>query len=69
MASRFTSVSEEEILSVNDEAVLKNKNMAAILMYTVLNGKLFLSPTSYSKAKNQNTVACLRKLLSTKITM
>ena len=28
-----------------------------------------ISPASYSKAKNQNTMPCLRKLSSTKITM
>ena len=28
-----------------------------------------ISPASYSKAKNQNTMPCLRKLWSTKITM
>ena len=35
---------------------------------TALNDKLFIFPTSYSKAKNENTMPCLRKLPSTLIT-
>ena len=35
---------------------------------TVLNGKLFYLLTSYSKAKNEIKIPCLRKLPSTKIT-
>jgi len=66
MASRFVSVSEEEILSVNEEAVPKNTKMATKSGVTVFNGKLAISPTS---AKNQNTMPCLCKLSSTKITM
>jgi len=69
MASRFVSVSEEELLSVNEGAVPKNTKMATKFGVTVFNGKLAISPTSYSKAKNQNTMRCLCKLSSTKITM
>ena len=42
MASRFPSVSEEEILSMNEEAVPKNTKMAAKFGVTVFNVKLFL---------------------------
>jgi len=38
MASRFVSVSEEEILSVNEEAVPKNTKMATKFGVTVFNG-------------------------------
>ena len=69
MASRFAPVSEEEILSMNEEAVTKNTKMATTFGVTVFNGKFLISPTSYSKAKTQNTMPCLRKLSSTKITM
>ena len=41
MASRFPSVSEEEILSMNEEAVPKNTKMATKFGLTVFNGKLF----------------------------
>ena len=41
--------------------------MAAKFCLTALNGLIF--STSYSKAKNENTIPCLRKLPSTKITM
>ena len=41
--------------------------MATKFNLTALNVKLF--STSFSKAKNENTISCLRKLLSTKITM
>ena len=41
MASRFASVSEEEILSMNEEAVPKNTKMATKFGVTVFNGKLF----------------------------
>ena len=41
MASRFASVSEEEILSINEEAVPKNTKMATKFGVTVFNGKLF----------------------------
>ena len=51
MASRFVSVSEEEILSVNEEAVPKNTKMATKFGVTVFNGKLAISPTSYSKGE------------------
>ena len=37
----FASVSEEKILSMNEEAVPKNKNMATQFGVTVFNGKLF----------------------------
>ena len=63
MASRFASTSEQEILSMNEEAVPKNTKMATeYLMVSYL-----ISPASYYKAKNQNTMPCL--LSSTKITM
>ena len=65
MASRFASTSEKEILSMNEEAVTKNTKMATkYLMVSYL-----ISPASYYKAKNQNTMPCLRKLSSSKITM
>ena len=41
MASRFVSVSEEEILSMDEEAVPKNTKMATKFGVTVFNGKLF----------------------------
>ena len=41
MASRFASVSEEEILSINEEAVPKNTKMATKFGVTVFNGKFF----------------------------
>ena len=70
MASRFASISEKEILSMNEEAVPKNTKMATKFGVTVFNGiRYLISPASYSKAKNQNTMPCLRKLSSTKITM
>ena len=71
MASRFVSVSEEEIISMNEEAVPKNTKMATKFGVTVFNGKLLklISPASYSKAKNQTTMPCSRKLSSTKIAM
>ena len=70
MASRFASISEKEIRSMNDEAVPKNPKMATKFGVTVFNGKLFLiSPVSYSKAKNKKTLPCLRKLSSNKIAM
>ena len=56
MASCFTSISEKEILSLNEEAVPKNTKMVMV--------SYLISP-----AKNQNTMPCLRKLSSTKITM
>ena len=40
MASRFASVSEEEIVSINEEAVPKNTKMATKFGLTVFNGKL-----------------------------
>ena len=49
--------------------------MATKFGLTALNSKLFIIyylfifSTSYSKAKNENTTPCLRKLPSTKITM
>ena len=41
MASHFTSVSEEEILSMNEEAVPENTKMATKFGVTVFNGKFF----------------------------
>ena len=41
MASCFALVSEEEILSMNEEAVPKNTKMATKFGVTVFNGKLF----------------------------
>ena len=41
MASRFGSISEKEILSMNEEAVPKNTKMATKFDVTVFNGKLF----------------------------
>ena len=41
MASRFVSISEKEILLMNEEAVPKNTKMSAKFGVTVFNGKLF----------------------------
>ena len=41
MASRFASISEKEILSMNEEAVSKNTKMATKFGVTVFNAKLF----------------------------
>ena len=41
MASRFASVSGEEILSMNKAAVSKNTKMATKFGVTVFNGNLF----------------------------
>ena len=71
MASRFASISEKEILSMHEEVVPKNTKMSTKFGVTVFNKTVsyLISPASYSNAKNQNTMPCLRKLLSTKITM
>ena len=50
MASRFASISEKEIISMNEEAVPKNTKIASKFGVTVFNGCL-ISPASYSKAK------------------
>ena len=63
MASRFASISKKEILSMNKEAVPKNTKMET--KFGIFNVSYLISPASYSKAKNQNTMPCLRKLLST----
>ena len=47
MASRFASVTEEQILSINEAAVPKNTKMATKFGLTVFNGKLF----NFSKLK------------------
>ena len=41
MASRFASIIDKEILSMNEEAVPKNTKMATKFDVTVFNGKLF----------------------------
>jgi len=41
MTSRFASISEKEILSMNEEAVPKNTKGATKFGVTVFNGKLF----------------------------
>ena len=41
MASRFDSISEKEILSMNEEAVPKNTKMATKFGVKVFNGKVF----------------------------
>ena len=41
MDSRFASISEKEILPVNEEAVPKNTKMATKFGVTVFSGKLF----------------------------
>ena len=41
MTSRFGSISEKEILSMNEEAVPKNPKIAIKFGVTVFNGKLF----------------------------
>ena len=65
MPSPFASTSEKEILSMIEEAVVKNTKMATkFLMVSYL-----ISPASYYETKILNTMPCLRKLSSTKITM
>ena len=50
------STFEKEILSMKEEAVPKNTKMATkYLMVSYL-----ISPASYYKAKNQNTMPCLQ---------
>ena len=44
MASRFASISEKEILSMNEEAVPKSRKMATKSGVTVFIGKLFNLP-------------------------
>ena len=44
MTSRFASVSEEEIISMNEEAVPKNTKMATKFGVTVFNGNLLYLP-------------------------
>ena len=41
MASRFDSIPEKEILSMNEEAVPKNTKMATKFIVTLFNGELF----------------------------
>ena len=43
MASHFASVTEEEIISINEEAVPENTKMLAKFGVTVFKGKLFLN--------------------------
>ena len=69
MASRFASISTEEILSMNEGAVPKKTKIATKFDVTVFNGKLLIFLTCNFEAKNQNTMPCFRKLSSTKITM
>ena len=54
MASRFASVTEEQILSINEADVPNNTEMATKFGLTVFNGKLF----NLSKLK----ILCRRKL-------
>ena len=64
MASRFASVTEEQILSINEAAVPKNTKMATKFGLTVFNGKLF----NLSKLKvciKRGTMPCLRQLSGT----
>ena len=49
MVSRFASISEKEILSVNEEALPKNTKMATKFGVTVFNGKLSLQPRILSR--------------------
>ena len=69
MASHFASISEREILSMNEEALPKNTKMATKFGVTVLilKVKYLFSPTSYSKVKNQHTMQYA--LFRNKITM
>ena len=69
MASRFASFSENEILSMNKEALPKKHKNENIVWCNSIIVSYLISPTSYSKAKNQNTMPSLRKLSNTKITM
>ena len=49
MASRFASISEKGILSMNEEAVPKNTKMATKFSNSMVS--YLISPASYSKAK------------------
>ena len=69
MATPFASVSEEEILSMNEEAVPKNNKMTAKFDVTVFMVSHLISPTPYPRVKNHNAMPCLRKLSSTKTIM
>ena len=65
MASRFSSVSEEKIISISEEAVPNNTKNATKFGSTDLIISHLIFPTLYSKAENQNTMPCLQKLSST----
>ena len=64
MASRFASVTEEQIVSIIEAAVPKNMNIATKFGLTVFNGKLF----NLSKLKILNrkkaTISYLHELSS-----
>ena len=66
IASHFASVSKERFFQWTRKPYQKTK-MATKLGVTEFNESYLISPTSYSMAKNQNTMSCLRKLASTKI--
>ena len=64
MASRVASISVKEILSMKEVAVPKNTKGQQSLVQQYLMVSYLISPASYSKAKNQNTMQlnkCLQK--------
>ena len=64
ISSRFASVSQEDILAMKEALPKKNpQNKDKLLV------RHWVSPTSYSNAKNQNIMPCSRKVSSTKLTM
>ena len=59
MASLFASVSEEEILSMNEEVVPKNTKMATKFGVIVFNGKLFnLSNLCFTALVSSTSLIC-----------
>ena len=54
MASPFASVSEEEIISISEEAVPNNTKLATGLVQKHLTISYLNFPTSYFKAENQS---------------
>ena len=71
MASRFDTITKEEIISINEACVKKKKNVIGnnVVLTALCRVNYLIFSTSYSKAKKENTIPCLRKLPSTKITM
>ena len=64
MASRFASISEKEILSMNEEAVPKNAKMATKsgVYQSRLDSQDLLLRTHFTDLKGSNTVCIKSKL-------